>query len=805
MWWVLGATMAMAGPLDDCEQGIRDTPEVGAPWRCLGNVARQTGEFEAATLLAERLVDAYPDNPHGQKALGLLVSDQGDTERATQLWLSAVDTLEADGELRDVAFTLFNLASIEEDFETSMAYLQRAADATRDKDPYLHAIARLEEATLLNNHDANITLAHRILDEVRPVILAGDMAHAKVRLHQQTSILHEDARRIGASIKARYDLLQLAEEQGNIWLQASTAGWLGQKVYTDPEHTAFIHGGDPVGWLRTQIALAEQADNAYALGDLRRALAVLLYPSDESKALMAASVAMLDAIQTMPKGQQGTLAHAAAIFGDEPDRAQVYVDRCIALGPDSPLCWAAKIRLLGDRGQSDAALAEGDRLWAAFFASLAASEDPFTLRGERLDHRLWVEPYLTHLAQQDPALALQRFDLLERLTVGGPTEAVDLAALQAALGPDEAIAVLREGYFYLPGLIDPSAWLITRDEVAWLPLPGARAQRPTVAVLGTAILEGQDTAAALERLDAGLFQPLIERLDPRIDRIAVMPSGWMQEVPWNLLPSAQGSRSITHIPNLAWTEQHWTDRIAPGPAAALVDPILPTLPQVAGLQRLPRANDEGDWLARTLDAEVLGGAEATRAGALGLNPDTRLLHIGAHAVINGAYPAESAVLLSPDAHHNGMWTSDEIAGSDQTDRVVVLAACRGANTLTVDGEGPKALADAFLAAGAQAVVAQLWPIRDDHALQFNEALYTELSRGVTIGDAVHTARNRMREAGLPAQAWAGTVVLGNPHATPLKPSAARPVPLWLRAGGFALGVAFLMWVFGRAAKRGAPI
>ena len=142
MWWVLGMALAAASPLQECEQSIRNAPDDGATWRCLADIARKTGEIDQAQRLTEDLLSAYPDNPYGQKALGILLCDQGDCLRSKDLWRRAVDSFEARGDLRDFTFTLLNLATYSSDFDASLAYLQRAAAATKDKDENLHAMAR---------------------------------------------------------------------------------------------------------------------------------------------------------------------------------------------------------------------------------------------------------------------------------------------------------------------------------------------------------------------------------------------------------------------------------------------------------------------------------------------------------------------------------------------------------------------------------------------------------------------------------------------------------------------------------------
>jgi CHAT domain-containing protein len=83
----------------------------------------------------------------------------------------------------------------------------------------------------------------------------------------------------------------------------------------------------------------------------------------------------------------------------------------------------------------------------------------------------------------------------------------------------------------------------------------------------------------------------------------------------------------------------------------------------------------------------------------------------------------------------------EVSCATRVPRVVNLSGCRaGAEQRSLGGEG-EGLAAAFLAAGTETVVAPLWPVRDDAALAFNEALYRELARpGVEVSQGARHAQ-----------------------------------------------------------------
>jgi hypothetical protein len=77
------------------------------------------------------------------------------------------------------------------------------------------------------------------------------------------------------------------------------------------------------------------------------------------------------------------------------------------------------------------------------------------------------------------------------------------------------------------------------------------------------------------------------------------------------------------------------------------------------------------------------------------------------------------------------------------------------------------LARSFFAAGARTVIGSLWPVRDDHAKAFFNPFYASLAEGRTVGAAFHQAQQRLIDDGLPMEAWASFVLMGDPDATPV--------------------------------------
>ena len=143
---------------------------------------------------------------------------------------------------------------------------------------------------------------------------------------------------------------------------------------------------------------------------------------------------------------------------------------------------------------------------------------------------------------------------------------------------------------------------------------------------------------------------------------------------------------------------------------------------------------------------------------------------------------------------DGLLQVREIAELDLAGRTVILSACRSAAGATLDGEGVLSLARAFFVAGAQAVVANLWPVRDDEAAAFPVDLYRHLGEGQNLASALASTRRDRVAAGDPTEAWAGTVLLGNGRVAPVEDGAHRsPMPWSLFVAIAAILAVFAMF------------
>jgi CHAT domain-containing protein len=410
----------------------------------------------------------------------------------------------------------------------------------------------------------------------------------------------------------------------------------------------------------------------------------------------------------------------------------------------------------------------------------------------------------------------------------GPARFVTLPEVEAALAADEAMLVyqlgLDEDAYGEPA---GGAWVyvVSRAGTHVLRLP-ARASLATGVSLVLGLLERRDAehARASAALDARLLAPALAQLPTSVRRLIVIPDGALHGLPFAALQAPpdeapRGARyEFSYAPS-ATLWQGWRQRqpaperrallalADPRPAGASAAPARFARERgapselAAQLGALPDALREGRAVRRLWGsrARLLVGARASeqalrQADLSGL----AVLHLAAHALADDDSPEHSAVLLAAgDESQDGALQPEEIARLRLEGAVVVLSACRSAAGAVRPGEGVLSLARAFFEAGAHAVVAGLWPLRDDEAAWLVEQFYVNLANGARVSEALHLAQEAARRDGRPSAAWAGFVVLGD-GATRPRPEGAergpdlRVVPLLVALTGVVAAIAMLI-------------
>jgi CHAT domain-containing protein len=210
----------------------------------------------------------------------------------------------------------------------------------------------------------------------------------------------------------------------------------------------------------------------------------------------------------------------------------------------------------------------------------------------------------------------------------------------------------------------------------------------------------------------------------------------------------------------------------PGSILVIGDPRFDRA-ETGELPGLPGAVEEVRRIASLYTgATVLTGAKASRDRVLAALAEADVVHYAGHALVNARDPWVSFLALArPAAGGSGLLLARDIDALPRRERrVVVLSACGSASDGRLRAAGFAPLVSAFLASGAESVVASLWSITDDSVLPLSLELHRGLHRGLAAPEALHLARLRVLETSPESspRLWASLQVAGvaSPHQPP---------------------------------------
>jgi CHAT domain-containing protein len=441
-----------------------------------------------------------------------------------------------------------------------------------------------------------------------------------------------------------------------------------------------------------------------------------------------------------------------------------------------------------------------------------------------------MDPGLSHRERGQALGQLERLEI-EWIAAGEQTGLVRadvprLSVLQDALADDQALLFYqidarkaREVRCTAKAEPTGGSWLLvaTRGDARAYPLDDREELEPRIQMFLGLIerRDGSDKEGAA-RLYARLIQPAADQLRP-IKRLVVVPDGPLYRLPFGALRPSSGesplaaSLQLSLAPSgtlwLRW--QATAQRRASVPAIALADPELPfgdkpADHRAAGIFRrglelgqLPYARAEARDLVSRLGggSQVWEGAQASeqRVKHLALR-DFGILHLAAHAVVDDRNPHRSAVVLAAGSREeDGLLQVPEIAELDMRGLVVLLSTCSSARGEVIEGEGALSLSRAFFQAGAQAVVGNLWRLRDDEASLLVQQFADHLARGESLGRALSQVKRDWIQSGKPAAAWAGLILQGQADYVPFPAgSAGWVLPLGIFGLVVLSGLALLL-------------
>lgn len=372
--------------------------------------------------------------------------------------------------------------------------------------------------------------------------------------------------------------------------------------------------------------------------------------------------------------------------------------------------------------------------------------------------------------------------LFDRTRRAGTRKPIALHDLQEALSPDEV--------FIEFALADPESYAIvaTRTSTRLQRLPGRDAIRMQIEPLLKRVRAGEDGTTDAGRL-ADVLVGSVTELKTR-QRLIVSPDGELHQLPFELLTGKDGRRLLdSHVVSyvasgsvlvvIRTATRTATPRRAlavsasppggtgPIPSATAVTRSVYDL-DAAQLRPLPSADDEARSVGSILGpvgTTVLLGETATEA-ELKRQPlhDFQVLHFAVHGIPSTKFPARAALLVHPGGADDGVLQAREILMFRLNANLVTLSACDTGSGSVHGQDGAASLVRPFIAAGARAVVANLWAADDTFSLAMMREFYRRLAAGGDIAEAMRDAKLSMLKSFGPQavpRLWSGVLVYGD--------------------------------------------
>ena len=320
---------------------------------------------------------------------------------------------------------------------------------------------------------------------------------------------------------------------------------------------------------------------------------------------------------------------------------------------------------------------------------------------------------------------------------------------------------------------------VTREGVRATGLPGRDALLPKLRrfadLLASGEGDGDASRAAAAALGEELFGSCADLARPA--RTVLLSAGAIGRFPLGMLrlpgenEALSARRQFAVVPSATLLA---ASRAAAAPATSGGRRLLALCRTTdATGRRLEGVARESRWLARELPHSEVRENDGRRGldemiATLGSHD---VLHVASHARGTAGAPWRAGFLLGRGDGEEAYLTAARIARLRRPARVCVLAGCGSAGT-TESAEAIPNLASAWLASGASAVIASLWPVGDDATARFVEEFYRSLFRGRTTGESLADAQRALSaRGGIPARDWAGFVLVGDPDT---RVAAARP-------------------------------
>ncbi len=351
----------------------------------------------------------------------------------------------------------------------------------------------------------------------------------------------------------------------------------------------------------------------------------------------------------------------------------------------------------------------------------------------------------TSLLNMVDELRLERPELGQLMTL----RSTNLKHLQSQLGPNDTLVTycLQNNQLFLLALRQKSEFY------RQFPLDSQELANLQKTYLKE--LSSDPRGPAEARLQQVLLEPILSQ-EPG-QRLFLVPTGDLWQLPFGALRDAQGVSAalqadlvlLSSGDLLRMADKSWRPY-------SLSQPLAIGAPPEADL---PGAYRELEVVANLLpDCQLRRGEQATLEVLEEPGKQWGLLHLASHAHYRKDRPTESDIEL-----HGGKLQVKQLSRLSLADHsLVALSCCEGGSAKGQQLDEPVTLATSFSAAGAETVIANLWPVDDEVARVFFTAFYQQLSSGSPPLKSFRQAQQTCRQSFPKTRDWAGFFLLGNP-------------------------------------------
>ncbi len=166
----------------------------------------------------------------------------------------------------------------------------------------------------------------------------------------------------------------------------------------------------------------------------------------------------------------------------------------------------------------------------------------------------------------------------------------------------------------------------------------------------------------------------------------------------------------------------------------------------AGEANLPGAKKEVEDIQSIMGGDIWLDQQATETAFKENIGEYDVAHLSLHGLINDDQPLYSKLVFnSRDSVNDGYLNAYEIYQLPINANLIVLSACNTGLGKLEKGEGVMSLSRTFAYAGCPQLIASLWKADDQSTSEIMTGLYTELSRKLSVTQALRQAKQKFLE------------------------------------------------------------